>query len=83
MGGGGRPGGKKAVSGFCSAAFRIFFPTKKQPHDLLMIHLRLLFFVPEGASRLVEMNRLPKSSFACVVWSAWLCNVLGRQFWSE
>lgn len=83
---GGDPGKKKkkkAVSGFCSAAFRIFFPTKKQPDDLLMIHLELLF-VPEGACRLVEMNRLLRFSFACaVVWSVWLCIVLGRQFLIE
>lgn len=83
MGGGGRPGEKKAVSGFCSAAFRIFFPTTKQPDDLFMTHLQLLF-VPEGACRLVEMHGLPTSSFACVVvWSVRLCNVSGRQFWSE
>lgn len=63
--------------------FEYFFPTKKQPDDLLMIHLELLF-VPEGACRLVEMNRLLRFSSVCaVVWSVWLCIVLGRQFLTE
>lgn len=87
---------KKAVSGFCLAAFRVFclvfffllfLFTKKQPDDLLMVHL-LSLFVPKGTSRLAEMNfqpnRLHRFSFACVVmWPVWLCNVLRPQLGNE
>lgn len=64
MGVGGELGGKKkAVSGFCLAAFRgflfgfflLFLFTKKQPDDLLMVHL-LSLFVLKGTSRLAEMK---------------------------